>query len=117
MTSAGTTAMVGRVDNINYHYPVNCPVVEYHKGDLQSYYAHFIGKVDIVEVYDIHLYEMSDDEIEAWACADGFKDFAHADMWFLRQYDGRWMDWMVRAIFRTDGGKVNGVVPQSNKRT
>ena len=95
MTSAGTTAMADRVDDINYHYPANCPVV--HRGDLPSYYAHFIGISEITEVYKIIPGDMSSEELEAWAWADGFKDFAHADMWFFRQYAGRWMElpWMV----------------------
>lgn len=97
MTSAGFTAMADRADDINYHYPANCPVVEYHRGDLPSYYAHFIGILEITEVYKIIPGDMSDEELEAWAWADGFKDFAHADMWFFRQHGGRWMElpWMV----------------------
>lgn len=92
MTNAGTTAMADRVDDINYHYPANCPVVEYHSGDMPSYYAHFIGVVEIVGVNEIHPSDMSEEELETWARLDGFKNFAHSDMWFLRQYDGRWIE-------------------------
>lgn len=67
MTIPGTTAMADRVDDINYHYPANCPVVEYHSGDLPSYYAHFIGIVDIIEVYKIIPGYMSDEKLEAWS--------------------------------------------------
>lgn len=98
MTSTGTKVVAGRVDDINYHYPPSCQVAEGSKYvDMPAYYAHFIGKVEIVEVYKIKPSEMSGKEVEAWAIADGFKDFYHADMWFLRQYDGRWVDksWTV----------------------
>ena len=61
------------------------------------YYAHFLGKVEITEVYDIRPIEMSDEELEAWAWADGFKDFWEADEWFLSKYPGHWMQrtWTV----------------------
>lgn len=98
MTSAGTTTIANRVDDINYHYPAGCPAVEGSKyGDMPSYYAHLLGKVEIIESYEIQPNKMSDDELEAWAQADGFKNFAYADMWFMRQYDGRWMErtWTV----------------------
>lgn len=97
MTSAGTTAMADRVDDINYHYPANCPVVEYHSVDLPSYYAHFIGILEITEVYKIIPGDMSGEELEVWAWSDGFKDFAHADMWFMQQYGKYWkkLSWTV----------------------
>jgi hypothetical protein len=69
------------------------------------HYAHFLGKVRIAEVYDIHPCEMTEEELEVWARADGFKDFhptyriftkgIHEDdganMWFQRRYGDGWM--------------------------
>ena len=97
MTGIGTTAMADRVDNANYHYPANCPIVEYHANELPSYYAHFIGKVEIVEVQNICPYEMSHSDLERWARADGFDNFAEAYKWFLIRYGDKWMDltWTV----------------------
>ena len=102
MTSAGTTAIANRVDDINYHYPANCPIV--HRGDLPSYYAHFIGILEITEVYKVIPDEMSGEEIEAWALADGFKDFAHADMWFMQQ-NGKYWKKLSWAVNRWSGWK------------
>jgi len=98
MTGAGTTVMADRVEDINYHYPAYCPAVEDIKyGDMPSYYAHFIGKVEIAEVYKITPSHMSAEKLNAWALADGFKDFNHAYEWFVQQYDILWMEktWTV----------------------
>lgn len=73
------------------------------------YYAHFLGKVRIAEVYDIHPCEMSEEELKAWARADGFKDFephcidlnfrheSYANWWFANRYGNAWMQrwWTV----------------------
>jgi hypothetical protein len=87
------------------------------------YHAHLLGKVIITEVYDIHPCEMTEDELKAWAVADGFKDFhptyricpqditigyveVHEDdganMWFQRRYGDDWVQrwWTVE---RWDG--------------
>lgn len=100
MTGIGTTAMADRVDNANYHYPANCPIVEYHKDELPSYYAHFLGKVEIVDVQRFmpseHWGDEGADIVETWARKDGFKDFAAADEWFSNRYE-YWLDteWTV----------------------
>ena len=85
-----------------------------------GHHAHFLGKVEIMEVYDIRPCRMTGEELEAWAWADGFKNFhptsriftkgIHEDdganMWFQRRYGDDWMrktwtvirwnGWMVR---------------------
>ena len=60
-----------------------------------QYYAHFLGKVEITEVYVFkpwlhkghgrHIY------FEMWARADGFKNFHAADTWFTARYGDDWM--------------------------
>lgn len=103
MTGAGTTAMADRVNDPKYYYPVACPVVEMSGyGDIPSYYAHLLGKVEITEVYDIHPHLMSDRPLEEWARADGFPDFASARCWFEIRYGARWMhQWFT--VIRWDG--------------
>ena len=80
------------------------------------YYAHFLGKVRLTEVYDIHPCEMTEVELKAWAVADGFKGFhptgvfpeqlcsldPGANMWVQRRYGDDWMQrwWTVE---RWDG--------------
>jgi len=100
MTRAGTTIIADRVNDANYHYPAKCPPSPPHHSTpvtLSLYYAHFIGIVEIVEVYQIHLSEMSGEEREAWAKADGFKDFSHANLWFYQQHGKYWkkLSWTV----------------------
>lgn len=73
---------------------------------VPEYYAHFLGKVEIMRVYNIRPCRMTGEELEAWAWADGFRNFVDADVWFMRQYDEYWIDlkwtvikwngWMVR---------------------
>lgn len=64
---------------------------------VDPYYAHFLGTVKIAEVYTIHPCEMSGEELEAWAWADGFEDIEAANVWFTAQYDEGWMQrrWTV----------------------
>lgn len=78
---------------------------------IDPYYAHFLGTVEIAEVYDIHPCEMSGEELEAWAWADGFDDFdtvvvnpefldtrsSYAKWWFSNRYGNDWMQrwWTV----------------------
>lgn len=77
----------------------------------ESYHAHFLGKVRITEVYDIHPIEMSEEALKSWAIPDGFKSFhpmfqfpeqlcppsPGANMWFIEHYGEDWMDaiWTV----------------------
>jgi len=58
---------------------------------IDPYYAHFLGKVVIMAVYDIHPCEMSGEELEAWAWADGFDDVDVASCWFTKRYGDDWM--------------------------
>ncbi len=61
-------------------------------------HAHFLGKVVATEVYDILPCDMSGEELEAWAWADGFDDFdPAAGWWFMRHYGENWMQqtWTV----------------------
>ena len=63
---------------------------------------HFLGKVEIAEVYDIQPCEMSGEDLEAWAWADGFGNFdpvtitpelvdQSANWWFSERYGNDWM--------------------------
>lgn len=91
MTGIGTTAMADRVCSTKFNYPVDCPVAVASKyNDIPSYYAHFIGKVEIAEVYSILPYMMLESNLLRWARQDGFKDVAAADRWFTLQYGGNW---------------------------
>lgn len=57
---------------------------------IDPYYAHFLGKVIITEVYDIHPCDISLDALTKWAQDDGFKDLADADIWFTKRYGDCW---------------------------
>ena len=72
------------------------------------YHAHLLGKVEIIDVHDIHPCEMAEAELKTWAVADGFRGFHPqpvppdrlydgANMWFQRQYGDDWMQrwWTV----------------------
>lgn len=67
-----------------------------------GFHAHFLGKVRIIDVYDIHPIEMSGEELEAWAWSDGFGNFdppaitrdlvlQSANWWFSDRYGNDWM--------------------------
>jgi len=56
-----------------------------------EYHAHFLGKVEITEVYDMIPYGNPIRSI--WAKEDGFDDFTAANTWFTKQYGD---DWMLR---------------------
>lgn len=58
-------------------------IPEFHKA---IYHAHFLGTVILTDVHDIYFCDFSHAELEAWALADGFKDTASAEAWFLNQY-------------------------------
>ncbi len=67
-----------------------------------QYYTHLLGKVKITDVIDLHPCDMSQKEIEAWALADGFSNFATARCWFEIRYGARWMhQWWT--VIRWDG--------------
>ena len=115
MTAIGTKAMADRVNDPTYHYPAECPVMPIGLSyDFPYYYAHFLGKVAVAEVYDIHPCEMTEAELKAWAVADGFKDFEpqcidldfrhenYANWWFSNRYGNDWMrQWWT--VERWDG--------------
>ena len=63
--------------------------------DYMMYYAHFLGKVEITEVYDV--LPINSCGKEAWAKHDGFDDFTTADKWFADRYGEKWMSqyWTV----------------------
>ena len=85
MTDAGIDAMRKR------GYPFTSG---FHKA---IYPAHFLGKVVLTEVYDIHPCDMSGEELEAWAWVDGFDSPTQAGEWFVRQYGEDWQEqwWTV----------------------
>jgi hypothetical protein len=56
-----------------------------------GFHAHFLGKVVITQVRNIIPIEMCGDDLNAWAVADGFADFATARCWFEIRYGAQWM--------------------------
>lgn len=78
-------------------------IPEFHKA---VYHAHFLGKVEITEVHDIHFCDFTPAELEVWALADGFPDTTSAETWFLNQHGCdysddpytviKWLDWRER---------------------
>lgn len=72
--------------------------------DLTLYYAHFLGTVEITEVYEVCPAEMCGDDLDAWAWCDGFPGFDEGDMWFVRHYGEGWLDQVWTAI-RWNGWK------------
>jgi len=63
-----------------------------------QYFAHFIGKIEVTEVYEFCPAEMSTAALEGWAALDGFEDFDRGDMWFVRHYGDGWIDQQWSAI-------------------
>ena len=57
-----------------------------------NYYAHFLGKVKITEVYDIIPSTLSGNELEVWAMGDGFDCWGDAYAWFESRYGDNWME-------------------------
>lgn len=108
MTGAGSTTIADRVNDVQYHYPAECPPSPFRDKFEPVYYAHILGKVEITGVDDIRPCEMRGEDLKAWAQADGFKDFHPtvippdrlyygANMWFQQRYGGDWMErtWTV----------------------
>ncbi len=60
-------------------------------------YAHFLGKLRICEVSEIFPCRMPDNDLEAWAYRDGFRNLTDADVWFTDHYGEYWIDlkWTV----------------------
>jgi len=92
---------------------------------MEIFHAHFLGKVEIMEVYDIHPCKMTGEELEAWAWADGFDGLRRIDPlgdpvkvyaaeWFSKHYGDDWMHktwtvirwngWMRRYFEPESGG-------------
>ena len=82
-------------------YERGYPLMKGYGHHTTNYHAHFLGKVEITEVYMFkpwmhkghgrHIY------FEMWARADGFKNFHAADEWFTERYGDDWMQrtWTV----------------------
>lgn len=68
----------------------------------EKYYVHFLGRVEITEVFDFNPSEMNWQELEAWAWGDDFADFATARCWFEIRYGARWMH-RYWTVVRWDG--------------
>ena len=97
-------------------YPIYPDPPEMVSNDLMFqhvYYAHFLGKVEIVDVHSMIPSETPSKELEAWAWADGFDGFSRLDPlggeheitaneWFTMNYGDDWMNrtWYV---IRWDG--------------
>jgi len=73
---------------------------------LSWYYAHFLGKVEIIETYSVRPSKMRGVELEVWAAmwsyADGFNTFLDANEWFTMNYGDDWMD-RTWHVIRWDG--------------
>ena len=100
MTHKGVEVMYER-------YPL---IHEFHHA---IYHAHFLGKVKIIDVQSMIPSEMSGEDLEAWAWADGFDEFCRfdplgdeheitANEWFKQQYGDDWMD-RTWHVIRWDG--------------
>lgn len=103
MTAIGTTVMADRVNDPKYNYPAECPIMPTGlRYDVPYYYAHFLGIVEITEVYDFVPMDTHEVELKAWAQADGFKDMFDASHWFTNRYGN---DWIYRTwtVSRWDG--------------
>lgn len=59
------------------------------------FHAHFLGKVEIIEVCP--MLPLKNSSRSAWAKADGFDNFTSADTWFTKKYGEEWVDrwWTV----------------------
>ena len=77
-------------------------IPEFHQA---IYYAHFLGTVKITETYTILPCEMTGEELEAWAWADGFDAYTsmnpfgaecktYADEWFTAQPGSEGVNWL-----------------------
>ncbi|NIA12158.1 MAG: hypothetical protein GWP10_21170 [Nitrospiraceae bacterium] len=79
------------------------------------YHAHLLGKVEIIDVHDIHPCEMAEAELKAWAVADGFKGFHPQTVPPDRLYDGANM-WFQRMGMTgcSDSGQSGGGMVFSN---
>jgi hypothetical protein len=65
---------------------------------IDPYYAHFLGKVVITEVYDMrHPIGRFPIGLEEWALKDGFDTYLQADDWFTKRYGSHWLyqNWTV----------------------
>lgn len=87
-------------DMIYHHIEVegNYPRPHLQKGraySIDPYYAHFLGKVYISEVYD--MIPAANSTQCVWAADDGFDNFIAADTWFTQRYGMRWQSatWTV----------------------
>ena len=71
-----------------------------------TYYAHFLGKVEIAETYSVRPSKMHGVELAVWAVMwahnDGFKSFLDANEWFTMNYGDDWMD-RTWHVIRWDG--------------
>lgn len=93
LTTIGISAMTDRINNINHNYP----------GLVSTdYFAHFIGKVKLVDVFEFTPVDVSTQFLELWAHRDGFGDFAAADEWFTKYYGGQWM-YLTWTVIGWDG--------------
>jgi len=89
LTGLGRLVMcrLSQIGKKNYPAPDSC-----------MYYAHYLGKIVVSDIFEIVPSSMSGEALEAWAWADNFKDFDAADAWFTDRYDAAWVDrvWTVQ---------------------
>jgi len=96
MTDAGYCKM----EQLSHRNQLNYPALLYSSSHPRQYYAHFLGRVRITEVFDI--LPANSHNRSAWAKADGFDNFTCADTWFTDHYDEYWID-LTWTVIRWDG--------------
>lgn len=94
LTADGVRVMTQKTADGTYPYP---PTWHTNRS-----YAHFLGKVEITNAFNIHPCEMPLDVLTDWAHDDGFTDLEAADTWFTQQHGGDW-DTRYWAVVRWDG--------------
>lgn len=81
---------------------------------VDPYYAHFLGKVEITEVFDI--LPINSHNRSAWAKSDGFTNFTVADTWFTKRYGNSWMQ-RTWTVIKWNGWKEVYFLPKKTEVT
>ena len=89
-TKNGRTLIYQKILDGRYPSPVE-DTISY--TDLGSYYAHFLGIVEVTRILTLHPCDLTHDEKQEWAWADGFSDFDTGDKWFVKHHtDYAWTE-------------------------
>lgn len=91
-------------------YERGYPLMEGYGHHTTNYHAHFLGNVEITEVFDV--LPINSHNRSAWAKSDGFTNFTVADTWFTKQYGN---DWMQRTwtVIKWNGWKEIYFLPEN----